>query len=125
MKSLIASCAILAVVITVIVLHGEFVHDCTQHLMLAVQSLPQNTNGDPTDYETAMQNLYLILKENRARLAVTVPGRITEPMERSLRSIEAGWLCDDNALYRQSVEEALLAIQRIRDTEGFSLTAVL
>ena len=125
MKSLIAACVILAAVIIAVTLSGMYMHDLTRDMTAAVQSFPESTDGDPADYEIAIQTVYIIWEENRSRIAILVPGRTNEPLERALRSIESGWKSGDDALYRQSLAEVLLAVQRIRDTVGFSLTAVL
>lgn len=125
MKSLIAACAIFALVIAALALNGTHLQNTTEALTDAVHKLPQNTDGDPADYEIAMQSAHIIWKENRERIAVTVPRRTTEPFERALLSIEAGWKTKDDTLYRQSVAEALFALRHIREAEGFSLAVIL
>lgn len=125
MKSFIAACCIFALVIGLLIGYTVFVRRCTEAMCAAVSRLPENAYGDPAEYETAMRNIHLLWKSSRGVLAVTVPKRITDPLEQALRSLEAGWTTKNDTVYRRSVADLLYALSNLRETEGFSLAAIV
>lgn len=125
MKSFIVASGIFLLVIGLLTWNSLFILRCTDALTASVMQLPQNTYGDPVEYETAMQNIHIIWKKKREIIAVTVPRRITEPLERSMRALEAGWIAEDDAMYRQSIADLLNALENLREAEGFSLDAIV
>ena len=125
MKSFLVACGIFVLVIGLLIGYTVFVRRCTDALYIAAQSLPENVHGDPAEYETAMRDIHLIWKNNRKILTATVPKRITDPLEQSLRSLEVGWMTEDTSLYRRALADLLCTLMNLRETEGFSLSAVI
>lgn len=125
MKSFLAACVIFAVVIGLLIGHAVYVRHSLDTMIAAVQEMPQSAHGDPAEYGTAMQDVYIIWKKTRRILAVTAPRRATEPLERSLRGLEAGWMAGDDALYRQSIADLMGSLQNLREAEGFSPGAIV
>ena len=66
MKSFVVACCIFAFVIGALIGNAAFVLRCTDALTDAAAQLPDNTHGDPAQYEIAMQSIRYIWKENRA-----------------------------------------------------------
>lgn len=125
MKSFIVACCIFALVIGALIGNAVFVLRCTDALTDAVMRLPESTHGDPAQYEIAMQSIQCIWKENREIIAITVPYRIIEPIERALRALEAGWITENDPIYRQAVADLLNAFGNLRQTERFSLGGIV
>ena len=117
MKSFIVACCIFALVIGALIGNAVFVLRCTDALTDAAAQLPDNAHGDPAQYEIAMQN--------REIIAITVPYRIIEPIERALRALEAGWISENDPIYRQAVADLLNAFGNLRQTERFSLGGIV
>lgn len=125
MKSFVAACGIFGLVIGALIWNAVFTLRCTDTMTDAARQLPDNTHGDPAQYETAMQNIHLIWKEKRDIIAISVPRRITDPIDRALRTAEAGWVTGNDTVYRQSVSDLFDALKILRETEGFSLGAIV
>ena len=125
MKSFVAACGIFGLVIGALIWNTVFTLRCTDAMTDAARQLPDNTHGDPAQYETAMQNIYLIWKEKRDIIAISVPRRITDPLERALRTAEVGWVTGNDTVYRQSVSDLFDALKTLRETEGFSLGGIV
>ena len=125
MKSFVAACGIFGLVIGALIWNAVFTLRCTDAMTDAARQLPDNTHGDPAQYETAMQNIYLIWKEKRDIIAISVPRRITDPLERALRTAEVGWVTGNDTVYRQSVSDLFDALKTLRETEGFSLGGIV
>lgn len=125
MKSFVAACGIFGLVIGALIWNAVFTLRCTDAMTDAARQLPDNTHGDPAQYETAMQNIYLIWKEKRDIIAISVPRRITDPLERALRTAEVGWVTGNDTVYRQSVSDLFDALKALRETEGFSLGGIV
>lgn len=125
MKSFVVACCIFAFVIGALIGNAAFVLRCTDALTDAAAQLPDNTHGDPAQYEIAMQSIRYIWKENREIIAITVPHRITEPMERALRALEAGWITESDTVYRQAVADLLNALRNLQQAERFSLSGIV
>lgn len=125
MKSFLAACGIFGAVIGLLIWNASFISYTTDEMIRAVQELPSNTNGDPAEYEIAIQRIHIIWKESREYIAITVPQRITEPLELAMISLEAGWQAGDNAMYRQAAADFLFALRQLQEEEGFSLAAIV
>lgn len=125
MKSFIAACGIFGLVIGVLIWNAVFTLRCTDAMTAAARQLPNNVYGDPAQYETAMQSIHLIWKEKRKIIAISVPRRITDPLERALRTAEVGWSTGNDTVYRQSVADLFDALKILRQTEGFSLDGIV
>lgn len=125
MKSLIASFIIFALVTVALFAGGTWISQKTEMLHTALCQFPRDTKGDPDVYGIAMKDAHNIWKDMRRCMEMTVPRRLLDPLDRALQGIEAGWLCDDDALYRRSLAEALTATEQLRAYEGISLSAIL
>ena len=125
MKSLIASFIIFALVTGTLFTGGVWISEKTDTLHTALSHLPRNTNGDPEAYGIAIKEAQNIWNDMRRGLELTVPRRLLDSLERALQGIEAGWLCEDDAMYRRSLAEALTATEQLRAYEGLSLSAIL
>lgn len=125
MKTLIASLIIFALVTVALFAGGAWISNKTETLHTALCHLPRDTKGDPEAYGIAIKDAHNIWKDMRRCIELTVPRRLLDPLDRALQGIEAGWLCDDDALYRRSLAEALTATEQLRAYEGVSLSAIL
>lgn len=124
MKSFVVACSIFALVVGMVIGNSVFIHKQVDAITSAILLLPENTDGTPAEYGSAVQNIRSTWEKNRDFIAVTVPHRITDPLEQAIRAMEAGWHSSDDAMYRRAVSDLLAALENLREAEGFSLSAI-
>ena len=125
MKSFVVACSIFVLVVGLIVGNSLFIRHRVDAMTATALRLPEKTHGDPAEYGVAVQSIYDIWGKCRDLIAVTVPRRITDPLERAMRAMEAGWRSGDDAMYRHAVSDLLAALESLREAEGFSLGAIV
>ena len=125
MKSFVVACSIFVLVVGLIVGNSVFIRHRVDAMTAAALRLPEKTHGDPAEYGVAVQSIYDIWRKCRDLIAVTVPRRTTDPLERAMRGMEAGWRAGDDAMYRQAVSDLLAALENLRKSEGFSLGTIV
>ena len=125
MKSFVVACSIFVLVVGVIVGNSVFILHRVDAMTAAALRLPEKTHGDPAEYGVAVQSIYDIWGKCRDLIAVTVPRRTTDPLERAMRVMEAGWRAGDDAMYRQAVSDLLAALENLQKSEGFSLGTIV
>ena len=125
MKSFVVACGIFGLVVGLIIGNSVFICRRVDAMTAAVLQMPEKTNGAPAEYGSAVQNITSIWEKNRTLISVTVPRRITDPLERAMRAMEAGWRSEDDAMYRRAVSDLLAALESLREAEGFSLGAIV
>jgi hypothetical protein len=125
MKSFVVACGIFGLVVGLIIGNSVFICRRVDAMTAAILQMPEKTNGAPAEYGSAVQNIRSIWEKNRTLISVTVPRRITDPLERAMRAMEAGWRSGDDAMYRRAVSDLLAALESLREAEGFSLGAIV
>jgi hypothetical protein len=125
MKSFVVACGIFGLVVGLIIGNSVFICRRVDAMTAAILQMPEKTNGAPAEYGSAVQNIRSIWEKNRTLISVTVPRRITDPLERAMRAMEAGWRGGDDAMYRHAVSDLLAALESLREAEGFSLGAIV
>ena len=125
MKSFVVACSIFVLVVGLIVGNSLFIRHRVDAMTAAALRLPEKTHGDPAEYGGAVQSIYDIWGKCRDLIAVTVPRRTTDPLERAMRVMEAGWRAGDDAMYRQAVSDLLAALENLRKSEGVSLGTIV
>ena len=125
MKSFVVACSIFVLVVGVIVGNSVFILHRVDAMTAAALRLPEKTHGDPAEYGAAVRNIYTIWEKSRDLVAATVPRRATDPLERAMRVMEAGWRAGDDAMYRQAVSDLLAALENLQKSEGFSLGTIV
>lgn len=123
MRSFIASCLIFALLIAGVAVNQHYVRVFTAEMTDHAERLPDS----PTEKESALlvQKMERLCEEKHLLLSLSVPASRLERIERTVRTLRAAQLSGSSDDYLAARAELLLYLERLRETELFSLRGLL
>ena len=121
MKSFLASCVLLALILTTTAVNHHFLAQTTEELCACAAALPESPDADENTVRAYADELQRIWTENRTLFSLSVPASRMERVERAIGAIAVSG--DED--YAAARAELMLTLRRLRETELFSLHGIL